>query len=170
LVVINYVNVYPFYVYPFYHDRFLILIVFQGAVRWVLHSFTGHKHQMNDSYCLKYTYFSDVSEVSCFSIGWILIYISDVAHVEVHGLVVVVVVLSCHLVHSCRNPAVPDRAMSTPLTCDSAGVTPIQSAAALARSSDKPTWGTIYYLFFSLYPFYHDDRYYSMLQGKRGGV
>ena len=68
------------------------------------------------------------------------------------------------------NPAVPDRAMSTPITCDSAGVTPVQSAAALARSSDKPTWGTIYYLFFSLYPFYHDDRYYSMLQGKRGGV
>jgi hypothetical protein len=41
------------------------------------------------------------------------------------------------------NPAVPDRAMSTPLTCDSAGVTPVQSAAALARSSDKPTWDTM---------------------------
>ncbi len=71
----------------------------RGAVRWVLHSVTGHKHQKDDSYWLKYTYFSDVSY---FSIGWILIYISDVTHVEVHGLVVVVVVLSCHLVHSCR--------------------------------------------------------------------
>ena len=72
-----------------------------GCVRWVLHSVTGHKHQKNDSNCLKYTYFSDVSDVSYFSIGWILIYISDVTHVEVHGLVVVVV-LYCHLVHSCR--------------------------------------------------------------------
>ena len=42
-------------------------------------------------------------------------------------------------------PAMPDRAKSTPLTCDSAGVTPVQSAAALARSSDKPTWGTMRY-------------------------
>jgi hypothetical protein len=70
----------------------------RGAVRWVLHSVTGIFYQKNHSYCLKYTYFSDVSY---FTIGWILIYISDVTHVEVHGLVVVVV-LCCHLVHSCR--------------------------------------------------------------------
>jgi hypothetical protein len=33
--------------------------------------------------------------------------------------------------------------MSTSLSCDSAGVTPVHSAAAPARSPDRPTWGTM---------------------------
>jgi hypothetical protein len=39
--------------------------------------------------------------------------------------------------------SVPDRAMSTSLSCDSAGVTPVHSATAHARSPDRPTWGTM---------------------------
>jgi hypothetical protein len=33
--------------------------------------------------------------------------------------------------------------MSTSLSCDSAGVTPVHSAAAPARSPDRPSWGTM---------------------------
>jgi hypothetical protein len=39
--------------------------------------------------------------------------------------------------------SVPDRALSTSISCDSAGVTPVHSAAAHAQSPDRPTWGTM---------------------------
>ena len=72
-----------------------------GAVLQVYHSVTGYFHQKIDFYCLKFTYSSDVSDVSYFSIGRLLLltYISDVIGMG-RGEVFVLGLMSSNLVRS----------------------------------------------------------------------